>query len=1159
MVESARPACRPRLRPAPVLFLLAAWGLTSSAQPPPEPKKPADLPTPPPAKKEPKEPDLPALRLPDGTYLWLGAAPGASGERVVLTPQEYQKLVDQLDQLRKQLTARKPAAPSSCAVRGRVEKRGEQLVAVLRLTCTFRTAVPHAAVALGGRRGFLTSASLDGAGPPVLETTEDGFALTVETPGDHTVTLDLEAPVTTRGAKPELGFEIGLPRAPITTLVFDPPGPEVKRVNLTTRTPDPTRSGPPETRRLTVDLRQLAPQPGAETGLPVGPVDSLEVTWDPPAAAAPTADLVQSAEADITVLLTEGVVETTARVRLRGGGRQWKLLAPATADLTLERLPGPAGEVGSGPAPTITKPADPNQPVWKVELPAGSYPAEWMVVVVTRQIRPRPDDPRHRGPFPVGPFTVLDVLRQTGTIRVTAGPNHQFAFRHGPDVRRAEPPAAPDEDTTTALFRFTTGPTGSAPLPAPLLTVEAWPQPGRVTVRPSYRLTLRDGGWHVRAEVKVTPIRTEMDAVTVEVPAEWRGLEASPPELVVGVQPGSGPEGFWAEAAAWAAGGPRVPVLIRLAAAQKAPFDLVMTATVPADPTEGRLGLVLPRFPRAFEREAAAVVTVPEGTEVRAEYRGRGDELAAAGTPLTPLPGPDGQPPRVVSALSARSESGLARLLVSWNPHRPDLTADLHADVTPTVRQVEVVQTIRLRASEVIARPVRLKGPTNLAGLKSSLPLNPLGPGEWAVPLPPGSREATLRLHFAAPLDLPGADRVPVPLLEPTPATRTQATVRVWPGPAVTRAVSTTSPGWRELPPEPDPERSAFPALTLGASGGLPPLVLDVTPGSDNSAAAAWVERGLIQVWATEPGLTRYRAQFLLRRWLAARAEVRLPAPLAGPTPEFFRDGQRITPAVRADGPDPERTYYVPLPEARPGRTTVLEVRYQLPAEPGQTGPATYRPPDWPAAVFVGPVRWQVRLPASTVPLLTDGAAAEFRWRLRPTGLLPLPAGSEDDLERWFHTGDEGPGADPGAPDTLTARQSRPDPIGIYRVHQVALVIVASVVAFVLTVVLVRLPGEWAGPVVAVVAGGVGLAAVFAPHPVAHLAGACQPGLAAALVVLAVYAVSRRQFLRRLRRPPTFSWTPADSSGTLVPTPTPRGRGTLAGSSGTAAAAPVSG
>src|SRR5262245_60226412 len=99
---------------APVALVVAALGLTVRAQPPDPKSEPKTAPAP---------RELPGVKLPDGTFLWLG---GEGDERVGLTPQELQKLHDQIEQLKKQLAAQKAVPPSGCAVRGRVEKRGEQ-------------------------------------------------------------------------------------------------------------------------------------------------------------------------------------------------------------------------------------------------------------------------------------------------------------------------------------------------------------------------------------------------------------------------------------------------------------------------------------------------------------------------------------------------------------------------------------------------------------------------------------------------------------------------------------------------------------------------------------------------------------------------------------------------------------------------------------------------------------------------------------------------------------------------------------------------------------------------------------------------------------------------------------------------------------------------
>jgi hypothetical protein len=1127
---------RLRLALAPAAFLAAALAVTAGAQQP-EPKKSAD-PVPPKADTKGKEKEPRVIKLPDGTYLWLGT-PDGSDERVTLTPDELQKLLDQAEQLKKQLAARKPTPPSGCAIRGKVEKRGEQLVAVLKLTLTFRTPAPQTAVALGGKRGFLVAASLDGDKLAILEPTEDGPVVLVEKPGAHTMTLEIEAPVSSRGAKPELGFEIGLPRAPITTLLFDAPGPEVKRVNLTTRTPEPGKIAPPEPRRTAaLDISHLAPRSGHENGHALGPIDSLEVTWDPPATAAQPADQLRSAEFDITVQLTEAVVEATAKVRLRGASRDWKLLAPATADVTLDRAPGAPADVGPALPPVVSKVTEQNRTVWKIELPLGSSAADWMVTAVTRQPRPKPDDPKHRGPFTVGPFAVSDVLRQTGTVVVRAAPHTRFAFKHGPDLRKAEPTkldaAGPiDDETTAAFFRLLTGPTGANPANAPLFSFEAWPQPGDVAVRPTYRLTLTDAGWRVRAEVRVFPIRTEVDSLTVEVPAEWRGLEASPPELVEGVQPGTSSDGFWTAAAARLSGSLRVPVVVRLAAGHRQPFDLVLTATVPAEPGDVLTPIPMPRFPGAFEREASANATVPEGLEVRGELREWDGEFAPWGPALAPPPGADGKPPRVATTVAARAEAGIARVLLAWNPHRPDLTADVRAEVVVGERQLEITQRMTLRSAEGLPRQLRFRGPTGTANLRSQPTLIPSG-GDWLLPVVPDTKELTLTATFVVPLPPRPADAgvawsVPVALLWPANAGRTEATVRVWSSAGSARTITTSSAGWRELVAEPSLGRDSLPALSVSASGAELPLVLEVREVGNPGAVAVWVERGLVQAWAGGESPTEYRARFLLRRWLTPSVEIRLPGPLAGPAPEFRIDGLKANATPLSDGA--ERAYRVSLPA--PGRPVAVEVRYQLPAPPGRAGEAVYQPPQLPSAAFAGPVRWQVTLPAGAVPLLAGGGRAEFRWRLGGAGLAPSPTGTAEGLEQWFRTGDE-PGDDSGG-NVLTVRQPSLGALTVYRVQRTGLLVVCSVVTFVVVLGLSLVPRRVMGLVVAVLGCAAGVAAVMLPHPAAWAVAGCQPGLAAAALVLGALALARLAYRRRMTHLPTFSRTAPEPDADVLP------------------------
>ena len=1097
------------------LAVLVAGTVTLSAQPPgAEPlKKPLDSAKSEKGEKADSKPLI--VKLPDGTFLWLGSAEG--GERVTLSPQEFQKLLDRVDQLKKELAARKPTAPSECAIRGRVEKRGEQLVAALKLTYKFRTTQANTAVALGGRKAFLVGAALDGAKLPVLDTTDDGFAVLVESAGDHVLVLDTEAPVTARVTKAEIGFDLGLPRAPITTFALDPPGGDVKRVTLVTKTPDQAQP-----RRATVDVKQLAPK-GNEPGLPLGAVESLEVNWEPPASVAQPADQVQNADIDVTVLLTDGFVESAAKIKVRGPAREWKLVAPAAADVSVDRV---AVVSGTGPTqqPVVSKPGDPNKPVWKIELPAGSTGGDWVITAVVRQARPKTGTTKAAA-SPIGPFAVLDVLKQTGTVSVKAGPHTRFVFKHGPDLRRAELPSAPEDDVSAALFRLTTGPTGTTPVNAPLLTVEAWPVEGAVRVRPVYKLELTETGWKVRAEIAVKPIRTEVDAITIDVPAEWRGLESEfDPETVQGVSPGK-VEGAWG------------PVTVRLANATKQPFNVVLLGTITVPPGGREVTVPFPRYPKAVERDAIVTATVPEGLEVRGAGRGwEGDQPAAWGAPLAAVPGADGKVPKAVAAVTGKAELGFSRAVLNWQPYRPDVAAEIKTDVTVGERQVVVKQEFHLRSGDGLPKSIRFRGPAEAFGLRAVPALDSVAPGVWTYS-PPDAKEATLSVSFALPLpaQTDGPLALPVGLFWLADAARTEANVRVWVSSVTGRTVSTSAPGWRELPPEAVPERDTLPALTLAASAEYP-LALEVRQAAPESAVAVWVERALIEAGATEDGAVNYRARFRLARWLAPAIEVWLPGAIGpNPTARIDGTGAALVPVGDADG---GRRFRVNLPDVPGGRVTVLEVQYALPGSRQVLGETAYQPPRVLSAAYSGPVRWLVTEASGSAPFLfSDRARPELRWRWRGPVLAPT-AVPRADLEHWFNSGGE-PDAGGLTPvqegEPLVARQNAPDTLRVARAPWTALVIVCSLVVFLVALVLTRLNAVASGLVVTLLGGAFGVAAVLYPQPAAQAVAAGQPGLVIALLALGVQAVVRWQVRRRVRYLPGFTRTaPEPATGTMA-------------------------
>jgi hypothetical protein len=561
-----------------------------------------------------------------------------------------------------------------------------------------------------------------------------------------------------------------------------------------------------------------------------------------------------------------------------------------------------------------------------------------------------------------------------------------------------------------------------------------------------------------------------------------------------------------------------------------------------------------PRFPGATEKDTTVTVTVPDGLEVRGEMRSWDNEFAAWGNVLSPVL-VDGKSPRAVTAITAKAESGLARLVLGWNQHRPDLVAEIKAAANLTERQLVVDYQIVLRSGEGFPRPVRFHVPAGASvSVANKSPFVPASKDEWVTPATE-NKEVQLSLTITSnlpprPPDSNSPWKIPVGLLWPVAATRTDMTVRVWSSAANGRTISLASGGWRELSVEASPEKETLPALALAASGNEVPLVLDVREFHDPGVVAMWVERGLIQAWAASEAATEYRARFLLRRWLAPSVDIRLPGPLTGPNPEFRRDGLKIDAIPVADA-GVERTFRIPLPAYTPSTTTSIEVRYQLPASQSGAGESVYYPPLIQSAAFVGPIRWQVTVPTGGIPLLTNGAIAEFRWRLRPLGLTPVAA---DNLDRWFRTGEELSWGDESTTngETFTARQASTAPVTVFRAPRLALVIVCAVVVFVLVLALTRLPGWAIGPAVAIIGGGVGFAAVFLPHPAAQVVAASQLGVAAALAVILMLAVARLYYRRRITRLPGFARTiPEPSSPPLaLPSSAAKKQATSVGSTG---------
>lgn len=1032
----------------------------------------------PPAK--PDKPKASAVKLPDGTVVFVtrGADDNPIVDGVMLSPAEYQALLEQVEAAKKAKDASKPVPPSGVAVRGTVEARGERTVAALTLTFTFRTTAPRTPVTLGCQRAAVVAAKTADGKLPVLTADADGLTVLAEAAGEHTVTIQAEVPVSARATKGELGFDLGLPKAAISTFTLTrPPADGVAKVTVAARGGDT----PVSLKRTTLAADQLAAKP-----LALGPTDVLEVSWEPPGTA--PADPGLTVDADVQVRVDEAQVETVARVRLKGAAREWQLTLPPTAEVIV---------TSGGPIPlptfaaTVTKPTDPSKP-WVVRPPAESA-GDWLVTVSARLSRPKPTDPKYRGPFTVGPFAVNGV-RPTGRLSVYAPAGVRLGFKPSADLRRQDLPATADDDLV-AVFT-----TPAAPKAGGWVDIDARPAAGLLRVRPQHKLKLVNGGWKLETTVRVVPPqRADLESLTVDVPQGWSGVDAGPAELAEVI----------------AEGGDGRAYTVRFATPQRAAFEFTLTAVHPVQ-TPGAASLLLPRFPQAEERDTKLTATVGDGLEVGGTGFGwENGQPAGTGEPLKAT-----NRGAATTAVGGEFDRGVSKVELNWQTYRTDLGCDVRAEVTLFARQLHVTQTLRFTAPDGDVKAVRLRGPEELLGVKAKPALDPVGRGEWEFrPTADPGREFAITVQYAVPLT-PGVNTVAVPLLWCESATRTDSIVRVWGG-GGPRAESFTG-RWRESPPEPAAERDSLPWFTL-AAGGPEALTLTLSDRPDAGGGTV-VDRGLIQAGLGADGTAAVRAMYALRRWPGGGVELDLPG---GSLQEVLVDGKRVEPVRTGD------KLVVPMPEAKPNGTAILDVRTQGVATGDGRGGRIVSPPAVKGASYRGPVRWYVACPADRVPVVFDaGWDAEHRWGWRGYGIGPGPADSPAEMERWLRGGgDDGSGEAGG--EAVAVRRSNADPVRITLVSRWAWLVAATAVGLLVVAGIGQLRLAFVGPAVAVVAVGLALGAIFLPQPTAQAVAAAQPGLLLGGLLLAAQYGWRWYRRTKADRRPTFSRTlpPPDPSG----------------------------
>jgi len=1049
--------------------------------------------------KMPREPDRPtAADEPKG-------AP-----TVILTQKEYQELL----RLARAEGAIRPEPPSSCKVTGRVA--GD--LARLRVEFEFRTGQRRTRVALGCAQGFPTEAKIDGH-PPVLRWGgTDGLSVLVEEAGDHQLVLEMDLLLAAREKGAERGLDLDLPAAATTTLELELPA-GVKRALVRPMLREAGSSKPSAVQEFRTDA--AGPPRFKTPGL--GPVERLEVTWEgqAPAAGPP---LLNVSRSRIVVQVDGSTVSTDAEISLEVRRGQIKdavqLFVPAQAvvrgiegddRVTPSDKPDPKG----GARTVLVKPtADP--------------------LTLTIHLR----QPHSDGPIPIGPFLIQGAFPQAGEILVRApaelsldyeakGESHYRLIRREPTDEERRQFA-----NVRLALHYSTLPGADKDAP-PFLGLLARRHQGVLEAKVTHTLRLVPGvgaqpsAWRVVTTIEPRAHNNEPDQLLLQLPP----LDEYAFDRNFGVQPAG-------EVEVGASDDVRHTLALK-PTGSKWPPKLTFEGQYTAGAANaGQLAVTLPGLLNRKAGSAVVAVVLPPDQEL---VPPRAGPLWDAGVSEGP-----GKRTWTFDRWPDRFE-------VAWQPYRPPLVLNGEARLTILGRQGSVSHRLWLPPGQAAPDQLPLRVPNEVIGLAvageggTRLERKPGGPP--AVQLaPPTDRDHPVILTYSFRLPERAADSFPVPLVVVPTATGGESRVYVWSDPGTRPELKDGR--WEVRRTEEVKGVDSFPSLVLMAPQPSPPLTLGLGEGDGVSLAAFRVERVLIQAAVEDGGQQRYRARFVVGQIATPSLDVDLPAPLFRPNPADVAVLLAGKPAVwkPVDEAGREaavsRTARVQVPADLAGKSIVLEIAYTL--LPGRTVLQTMlQPPQLRGDPGAAPVRWQVVLPSSWVPLSQDALGPDYGWQKRGWLMALRPTVTTGDFERWF-AGSEGPRADDSKPypdPTVAVWRSVPEPLRLSHVPEQPWLLVCSLTLLIvgLALAFVSLPRAVFWGTLAATGVGLLLAGLFWPGVLAAILYGCEPGALVLLPVLAVQWLLQQRYRRQVVFLPGFTRMKAGSSLVRGSSNRPRG------------------
>jgi hypothetical protein len=932
---------------------------------------------------------------------------------VLLSPERYNTLVSEVDRLNKQLQARQGSVVNAWRVSGRVKGN----VVELKATFFFTVDRDKTTVALNCSRADPTSVTVDGKVVP-LWSGSDGLVIEVEKGErpDRTAVIEMLMPV--RGiagsaarpvspADPLLGFELDLPLTPVTTVDMEiPSGIKTLEVN-------------DQPLNATLSLS------GNKLSGPLGRVSRLKLAWKAPHAQTAPQPLLIS-RGHIKVRLQDGQVITEAELALQDQGqaaRDWLLQVPEKAQVRLandadkERL---RGDIQGGDATG-----------GRITIPLANPGADPLQVVISHR------RPRGSGPIHVGPFAVVGAATQSGIVEVFAEANHRIGCslfqpgrtgftvtKRGVNDRRRPEEASVSADAS-AVFQYWSQGTERIESPEPWFKLDVASIQGLLDTQVIHTLTLGGAGpadWRLGTELKITPVRAEVDRMEIDWPAPWqvdpdhlprekRYVPSFKEDLANRhLQLGLDPDGL-----------KKFEVLLDALASDNDVRKGMIPPVADCPHSSAVLGLPRPRGPHDHGDHRISIKVPPDTHDLRVPQPANpGLELERQEAHL----------------LVYRAERFPSKVAVAWKAFRPEIRVQSVVDVTLTPKETRMNHEMTVQFEEKdrkLPAEMMLRVPADVLRVsEAGKPLEEVPPGDepaglrraspderlFRCKIVPRAGSATLSLEYAIPAgnergkENSDSLRRRVALLTAAAATQEQTRLRFWADPG--SRLQPIQSKWKEEELEIVKDRDRLPSLVLSRQGPLPPLTLQVElPPAGAGAPPVVVERALLQVRISEEGFQYHRSRFLVRQVNGKALTLAFPAPVAAIDLRVTIDGKEIKdvrPVENASGEeesaDNRRTHLVevPLPGNLVGKSMALEVTYQVTT--GQGGvvgalKSALQPVALPGLMTGLPVRWQIDLPPGSVPVPLEGHAS-WRWGRRGWLLAPRPAVNNGDLERWF-------------------------------------------------------------------------------------------------------------------------------------------------------------